>query len=100
AGGAWEENNFQMVRLLLAETRASLDRGFEWYYWQRQIHLNLMAFYGHLDAVKSIAFFPNGQRFVTGSLDKSARVWDLNTGKQLLCLLGHKSALNAVAVSP
>ena len=98
AGQAWEENNYRMVRQLLADTRASSHRGFEWYYWQRQTHLNLKTLYGHDGPVRSIAFFPDGQRIVTGSVDKSARVWDLVTGKELK-LLEHKSSVNIVAVS-
>ena len=36
---AWEQNNLARVRQLLEETAASPQRGFEWYYWQRQAHL-------------------------------------------------------------
>jgi WD40 repeat protein/serine/threonine protein kinase len=95
---AWEENNIRMVRQLLADTRDSSDRGFEWYYWQRQIRLNLRTLYGHVDKVNSVAFFPDGQRIVTGSEDKSARVWDIATGAELL-RLRHNSSVNSVAVS-
>jgi eukaryotic-like serine/threonine-protein kinase len=100
AGPAWEDNSYRMVRQLLAETRTSADRGFEWYYWQRQTHLNLITLYGHLAKVTSIAYFPEGQRIVTGSEDQSARVWDVAAPKESLKLLGHKASVNSVAVSP
>ncbi|HTG44401.1 MAG TPA: serine/threonine-protein kinase, partial [Verrucomicrobiae bacterium] len=100
AGQAWEERNYQLVRQLLADTSASSNRNFEWYYWQGQTHLNVMTLYGHHDTVKSIAFFPDGQRIVTSSEDKTARVWDMVTGKELLKLSGHKSSVNCVVVSP
>jgi hypothetical protein len=35
---AWEQNNIVRLRQLLEETQTSPDRGFEWYYWQRQSH--------------------------------------------------------------
>jgi WD40 repeat protein len=37
---------------------------------------------GHTDQVWSAAFSPDGKRAVTASYDKSARLWDANTGKE------------------
>ena len=37
---------------------------------------------GHTDFVYSIAFSPDGRKLATGSYDKTARVWDMPTGKQ------------------
>ena len=64
---AWDQNNIGRLRQLLEETQDSPYRGFEWYYWQRQTHLALKTLRGHLDAVTSVAFSPDGQRIVTGS---------------------------------
>ena len=41
AQAAWEQNNVSRVRQLLKETATAPERGFEWYYWQRQIHQEL-----------------------------------------------------------
>ena len=38
---------------------------------------------GHDDWVHSAAFFPDGRRAVTGSVDGTLRIWDLNTGKEI-----------------
>src|SRR6266404_463573 len=38
---AWEQNNIGRVQQLLKETEQWPNRGFEWYYWQRQLHLPL-----------------------------------------------------------
>jgi len=75
AGQGWEQNNHRMVRYLLASTPATSDHGFEWYYWQHQTHRDLMTFRGHLGPVTSSTFFPDGDLILTGSEDKSARVW-------------------------
>ena len=64
---AWEQNNVGRLRQLLEETQDSPYRGFEWYYWQPQTHLALKTLRGHLEAVTSVAFSPDGQRIVTGS---------------------------------
>ena len=41
AQAAWEENHVGRVRQLLEDTASYPERGFEWYYWQRQTHLEL-----------------------------------------------------------
>jgi WD40 repeat protein len=38
----------------------------------------------HTDTVISVAWSPDGQRIVTGSYDNTARVWDTNSGAELL----------------
>jgi WD40 repeat protein len=38
---------------------------------------------GHTDRVVSVDFSPDGRRLVTASWDRTARIWDTATGKQL-----------------
>ena len=97
---AWDQNNIGRLRQLLEDTQDSPDRGFEWYYWQRQTHLALKTLRGHLDAVTSVAFSPDGQRIVTGSRDQTAKVWEAASGRELLTLKGHSAAISSVAFSP
>jgi WD40 repeat protein len=55
---------------------------------------------GHESAVFSVAFSPDGQRIVSGSLDKTLRLWDANTGKAIgQPLTGHESVVSSVAFS-
>ncbi|KAG1845036.1 hypothetical protein C8R48DRAFT_780042 [Suillus tomentosus] len=37
---------------------------------------------GHEEHVQSISYFPDGKRMVSGSMDKTARRWDLQEGKE------------------
>jgi WD40 repeat protein/serine/threonine protein kinase len=96
----WEQNNMGRLRELLEESAGYPQRGFEWYYWQRQTHLELVTLRGHTDVIRSVAFAPDGRRFVTGSWDRTARLWDTATGKELLTLKGHPSGISSVAFSP
>jgi len=49
--------------------------------------------------VRSAAFSPDGRRIVTASNDKSARVWDAATGRQL-AVLGQDEPVRTAAYSP
>ena len=50
--------------------------------------------------MRSAAFSPDGSRIVTASVDKTARIWDAATGKEIAVLRGHDSVVNSAAFSP
>ena len=39
---------------------------------------------GHDDSVQSVAFSPDGSKIVSGSYDKTIRVWDASTGVEIV----------------
>ncbi len=98
AQAAWEQNNAGLVRQLLEDTQNSPHRGFEWYYWQRLAHLEQRTFRGHVAEVNSVAVSPDGQRVVSGGNDRTARVWELATGREILTIQ-HTGQIYAVAFS-
>ena len=55
---------------------------------------------GHGVAVLQTAFSPDGSRIVTASADKTARVWDVATGKALAVLRGHDDLVHSAEFSP
>ncbi len=55
---------------------------------------------GHSGQVNCFAISADGKRLISGSLDGSARLWDLETGVELERLAEHKEAVWAVAISP
>jgi WD40 repeat protein len=59
-----------------------------------------VTFQGHEDVVRGVAISPDGTRVATASNDKTAKVWDAATGRELLTLRGHRDWAWDVAFSP
>ncbi|RDW58771.1 hypothetical protein BP6252_13247 [Coleophoma cylindrospora] len=55
---------------------------------------------GHKSLVFSVAFSPDGKKVVSGSFDRTVRLWDAVTGTPLQTLRDHTSRVNSVAFSP
>jgi hypothetical protein len=55
---------------------------------------------GHTRAVRSVAISADGRRAVSGSGDRTVRVWDLETGDCAAVLQGHAVSVWGVAVTP
>ena len=55
---------------------------------------------GHSGEVYALAVTPDGRQVVSGSQDKTLKVWDLEIGSELRTLSGHSGAVWAVAVTP
>ena len=65
--------------------------------WPRE----LIQLQGHDREVNSVAFSPDGSKIISGSSDKTIRVWDASTGIEMLPpLRGHDGSILSVAFSP
>ncbi|KZS89491.1 hypothetical protein SISNIDRAFT_398115, partial [Sistotremastrum niveocremeum HHB9708] len=55
---------------------------------------------GHTNHVNSVAYSPDGTHVVSGSDDKTVRIWDAATGAEVHKMEGHTSSVYSVAFSP
>ena len=52
--------------------------------WDAGSGRKLMAFEGHTNHVTAVGISADGIRVLTAGLDRTARIWDSTTGKELL----------------
>lgn len=51
----------------------------------------------HILPLTNCAFNKSGDKFITGSYDRTCKVWGTATGEELLTLEGHKNVVYAIA---
>ncbi len=55
---------------------------------------------GHTGSANCVSLSPDGSKIVSGSRDKTIKVWDAVTGAVLSTLEGHVDCVNSVSFSP
>ena len=91
----YEANNIANVAALLDQTRTSPYRGFEWGYWNRLCHRELLTLKG---PVKPMAFSPDGKRVAMRHDDKTVEIWDTSTVKVICTLKGCTELVQAFSI--
>ena len=54
----------------------------------------------HSPMIAALAFSPDGKTLAAGSTDKSIRLWDVESGREICLFKGHQHVVNIVAFSP
>ena len=96
----WEDAN-------LVQLNATLDKyndrpeqqNFEWNYWRRLAQSDLATFKIHEYPSKQVVFSPDGSLAASCS-SRSARVWEIATGKVVQNIPHDGNAFESVAISP
>ncbi|MDZ8139915.1 MAG: WD40 repeat domain-containing protein, partial [Nostoc sp. DedQUE04] len=55
---------------------------------------------GHSSSVDAITVTSNGKYIISGSNDKTLKVWDLEIGKEISSFTGHTDKINTIVVTP
>jgi WD40 repeat protein len=73
-------------------------------FWQKGLTIAppqlLHSFTGHSHIVRSLVVSADGKILVSGSRDKTIKIWHLETGELLHTLTGHGDGVYAIALSP
>jgi WD40 repeat protein/serine/threonine protein kinase len=57
-------------------------------------------FKGHAGATVGVDISPDGRLFGTASADRTAKLWDITSGEELLTLTGHTDVVSSITFAP
>jgi WD40 repeat protein len=60
----------------------------------------LRTFDGHTSPIYDVTLSPDGLRILSCSVDRTVRLWDRATGREIATLVGHRNFVQSVAFSP
>jgi WD40 repeat protein/serine/threonine protein kinase len=90
----------------IGEAKSQLDaapahlRGWEWRHLEKRLDRSLYVVPAHAKGITRIAFFPDGSRYATSSLDGTVGVWLATNGDSLRRLGPMAAGVESIAVSP
>lgn len=101
---ALEGGNVPLVLDLLERHRPRQDdvdrRGFAWHLLERRAQAAQAVFLGHEGDVYHCGFSPGGRFVASAGKDRTARIWEVSTGREIRRFVGHSDEVNWVSYSP
>ncbi|MDM8557527.1 Calx-beta domain-containing protein [Candidatus Parabeggiatoa sp. HSG14] len=67
---------------------------------RREISAPKLALFQHDGVVEHAAFSPDGKQIITTSWDKTAQLWNVDTGQKILTLTGHRNGVSHATFNP
>jgi WD40 repeat protein len=64
---------------------------------QDRAKIEIVPMLGHSGLITSVAFSPNGLRVLSGSLDRTIKLWDAETGALTRTFEGHPGPVSSVS---
>ncbi len=88
----WDSNIFNMRTTSYIKNDMTESKGVLQTLGNGKVHL-----VGHTDFITDAVFNQKGDNLATSSLDLTARVWEVSTGREIATLIGHDDAVNTVS---
>jgi WD40 repeat protein/serine/threonine protein kinase len=82
---------------------ATAGPGYQLQLWPAELPVPgqpLLQWQAHAKGITSVAFGPRGEYLLSGSTDRTARLWRVRDGTEAKVLTGHDAEVNSVAVDP
>ena len=95
----WEDGDVAAAWMALSDCKPEL-RGWEYDYLSTLFTANQRTLGGHTQRVMGVAFTPDGRKLVSGSWDDTLKIWDVETGREVMTLDAHREGVESVDISP
>jgi WD40 repeat protein len=99
ASSSLQLHNVDPARQAL-EGAPAIYRNWEWRHFHSQLDGARTVFRGHESDVWEARFTPDGKRLASCSADRSVRIWDTTTGREIMLLRADSGFLQTVRFSP
>lgn len=84
-----KKNNLKIIRWLYVSSC----------HWDLEKGVKTMDFNGHAGDIAGLSLSPDMNTYITGSVDKTAKLWDVREETHKQMFFGHEMDVNSVCVS-